>query len=188
MYSLYEGGATFVTGTGDGQVLWAPQMTPKVLPDMETPDKLLLMEFEQRNEYTRSNFTLLVSWFTFFNTVNYFAIGWFINQVVEGKLKSIVPVTFITIFFIGNNMLAVGACRALRKYFTETNDTIVKIVRDLQKSFQKESSVELPSLVPLIMYSRIIKLMMYTFLTLICFWLSILIAAIYVIRLGHTPS
>ena len=169
---------------GIGQVLGALRMAPEGCLHMETPDKLLLMEFEQRNEYTRSNFTLLVSWFTFFNTVNYLAIGWFINQVVEGKLKSIVPVSFITIFFIGNNMLAVGACRALRIYFTETNNTIVGIVRDLQKSFQKERSLELPSPVPLTMYSRIIKLMMYTFLTLICFWLSILIAAIYVIRLG----
>ena len=62
------------------------------MTDVDTTNKLLLIEFAQCNEYGRSTFSLLVSWFTFFNTVNYVAIGWFINQVVEGKLKSIFPV------------------------------------------------------------------------------------------------
>ena len=149
----------------------------------ETSDKFLLMEFEQRNEYARSNFTLLVSWFTFFNTVNYVAIGWFINQVVEGKIKTIVPICSITIFFIGNNLLAVGACRALRKFFTETDDRIAEVTLELQRIIQQSDSVKSSSPLPLTMYTRIIKLMMHTFSTLIAFWVSILIAAIYVINL-----
>ena len=152
------------------------------MAEMETKDKFLLMEFEQRNEYARANFTLLVSWFTFFNTVNYIAIGWFINQVVEGKLKTIVPVCAITIFFIGNNLLAVGACRALRKYFTDTDDKIAEVARELQRIIQQSDAAEASSPLPLTMYTRIIRLMMHTFSTLIAFWVSILIAAIYVVN------
>lgn len=151
--------------------------------DTDTTDKLLLLEFEQRNEYARSNFTLLVSWFTFFNTVNYVAIGWFINQVVEGKLKSIVPVLSITIFFIGNNVLAIAACKALKKYFAITDDQIIEVMRNLQRILPKSGSVEPLSPLPVPVYTRIIQLMLYTFITLIAFWVSILMAAIYVIHL-----
>jgi hypothetical protein len=153
------------------------------MTEMGTADKLLLMEFEERNEYARSNFTLLVSWFTFFNTVNYIAIGWFINQAVEGRVKSIVPIFTITVFFIGNNLLAMGACKAVRRYFTKTDDEVLEIVRSLQGILAKETSVKPSSPVPLSMYTRIIQLMMYTFLTLGLFWVSILIAAIYVLKL-----
>lgn len=153
------------------------------MTDTDTTGKLLLMEFEQRNEYARSNFTLLVSWFTFFNTVNYIAIGWFINQVVEGKVKSIVPVFSITVFFIGNNILAIGACKAVKKYFAETDNKIIEVVQDLKRLLPKGVSVGLSSPVPLSMYTRIIQLMMYTFLTLGIFWVSILIAAMYVVKL-----
>jgi hypothetical protein len=153
------------------------------MAEMDSIDRLLLIEFEQYNEYARSNFTLLVSWFTFFNTVNYIAIGWFINQLVEGKVKSLVPVSAITIFFIGNNVLAVGACKAVRKYFAETDKEIIEILWTLEKMLANDVSVKPSSPVPLSMYARIIQLMMYTFCTLGLFWVTILIAAIYVTRL-----
>lgn len=154
-----------------------------VMTDMDDTDKFLLMEFEQRNEYARANFTLLVSWFTFFNTVNYVAIGWFISQVVAGTMKSIVPVVSVTIFFIGNNVLAVGACQALKKHFVETDDKIAELLGDIQSIRPQGVLMKATSPVPLTMYVRIIQLMMYTFLTLVVFWVSILVAAIYVSKL-----
>lgn len=150
------------------------------LTEMDNTDKFLLVEFEQRNDYARSNFALLVSWFTFFNTVNYVAIGWFISQVIAGTMKSIVPIFSITIFFIVNNGLAVGACQALKKHFIETDNKITEVLGDLQRIRPQSVLMKATSPVPLEMYTRIIQLMMYTFLTLVIFWISILVAAIYV--------
>jgi hypothetical protein len=142
-------------------------------------DYLLLVEFRQCNEYARSSMSLLVSWFTFFLTVNYFAIGWFISQVVQQTLKSVIPVYFITAFFLVQNLLAVGACQALKHYFIGVDDRLTEILENLQKTVQAVSLGKPLTCLPAAIYLRVIQLMIYTVCSLMAFWLSLLAVAVY---------
>lgn len=97
---------------------------------MENLDTLKLPLIKQSNDFCRSTLTALISWFTVFISVNYFAIGWVAAAVVKKEMK--LPVMVLSAVFISQNGLGIYACWIARSWFRRAHAEIVKMCSEPQ--------------------------------------------------------
>ena len=85
---------------------------------IETPIDLtdLRAQLEQELDTTKTIATLYVSWFTFFLTVNYVALGWFTSTMVKGDLNDPIHLYAMTGNFVVQLVLGMAASLICRKW------------------------------------------------------------------------
>jgi hypothetical protein len=127
-------------------------------------------EYKERNDYARSIFNNFITWFIFFLTVNYTAIGWFLSLLLQGKVKHREPIYAIAIFFFFQNVLGFLACLAVHRIFINTHQRISEMLQ--RASGQADLGL---SPVPVRFYGRAITLMCWTIATLGVFWILLII-------------
>lgn len=121
--------------------------------------KYLERELKEHHHYTRQNMFLLVTWYTFFISLNFLAAGWFASQVHgighHGGIYTVI------IYFIVQLVLSIVGCQFFKDYLRKTNLRIRKLLKKGMKSPM-----------PVKMYESIITLFQITMYTLIALWVS----------------
>ena len=149
---------------------------------MEGNDELLRMELTEINTFVRHHFQLFIGWYTFFLTVNFAAIGWFTSVLLTGALKVSLPIVFVAVFFVIQQIFSITATIEVRRYFVTSSQRSDELLRVL--AAQTDSSVAQPkSTIPLQIYVKIIGLICGTMVSFIFFWISLSAVALYVVPL-----
>jgi hypothetical protein len=108
-------------------------------PDTTKPIPLdltdLRSQLQQEIDTAKITATLYISWFTFFLTVNYVALGWFTSTMVSGNFNDVVPLYAMA----GNSVAPLGIAGTLlcRKWAlgTERNTkTVLDKIKELTPS------------------------------------------------------
>ncbi len=147
---------------------------------MEGNTELLRMELTELNTYARHHFQLLLSWYTFFLTVNFVVIGWFTSVLLTGALKASLPIVFITVFFLVQIILSHLGCLQARKHFEATKDRCNELLNLLcVQPSEPPSRPRAP--IPFPIYSRIITLMCCTLTSFGFFWIALLAVTLYLV-------
>ena len=149
---------------------------------MKDGSDLLNTELTELNAYARHHFQLYLSWYTFFLTVNFAAIGWFTSVLLTGALKVSLPIIFLTAFFVVQIIISYVASLAVRKHFQGTNNRCKELLDALTGHSPETPSRPQPAM-PLQLYSKIIGLMLSTLVTFGLFWLVLLCVSIYLVPL-----
>ena len=68
--------------------------------------------------YLRHTVQLWVQWFTFFQTVNYVALGWFASEIPKGGLNDRTALYEVTALFVSQNILGIVLCFAARTWIS----------------------------------------------------------------------
>lgn len=149
---------------------------------MEGNSELLRMELTELNTYARHNFQLLVSWYTFFLTINFGVIGWFTSVLLTGALKASLPIIFITAFFLVQIILSYLSCLQARKHFEATHNRCNELLNLLCVQPSEPPSQPRASM-PFHVYSKIITLMFCTLISFGFFWIVLLAVTLYLVPL-----
>ncbi len=145
---------------------------------MEGNNELLRMELAELNTFARHHFQLFLSWYTFFLTVNFVALGWFTNDLLTRTLKSSIPVVIIGSFFLVQLTFSFFASRRLLKYFKDTNNRSVELL-NLLSTKPLKLCLEAKTAIPLQLYIKIIGLMCSTFVSFGVFWIALTSYSLY---------
>ena len=97
---------------------------------MENLDTLNLSLIKESNDFCRSTLTALISWFTVFISVNYFAIGWVAAAVVKKEMK--LPVMVLSAVFMSQNGLGIYACWITKCWFKRAHAELVTMCSELK--------------------------------------------------------
>lgn len=149
---------------------------------MEDNNELLLMELTELNTFARHHFQLYLSWYTFFLTVNFAAIGWFTSVLLTGALKVSLPIVFIATFFVLQLIFSYVASLEVRKYFETTYNRCNELL-NLLGTQPSESHLQPKTAIPLHVYSKIIGLMCSTLISFGFFWIALTVVSIYLVPL-----
>jgi len=155
-----------------GGYLRAPQpirpIRPTLLSDTELRSRLE-KRMGDSHEYSRHLMTNLVSWYTFFVTVNYVGMGWFAKQDKDSGSTQAGLVVVICAMFIVQNVLGMMACARVRRHLLEVSDEIVAIEQGLVgEELDRETRA---LLMPSAVYARAIQLMIIGLFTIVCAWI-----------------
>jgi hypothetical protein len=74
-------------------------------------------ELDEHNQFTRTNIQLVVQWFIFFATANYLVFGLFAQKIMDGTLKSALPLYIGAGLFVVVNFVALAFCLEARRWF-----------------------------------------------------------------------
>ena len=149
---------------------------------MEQNNELIRMELTELYSFARHHFQLYFSWYTFFLTVNFVAIGWFTSVLLTGALKVSLPIIIIATFFIVQLILSYMASLEVRKYFETTHNRCNELL-NLLGMHPSESQLHLKTAIPLQIYSKIFSLMRSTLISFGLFWMALSIVSIYLVPL-----
>jgi hypothetical protein len=125
-------------------------------------------KISQLHDYTRSTMQHLVTWFTFFVTVNSASIAWL---APKPPLPSNLLISLISVMFIIQNLLGIAACLFVRQYIHKTN----KKIADWELLVFKNANytrVQFPSdtCVPVKLYLALTLLMAVSLLIMAVAW------------------
>lgn len=149
---------------------------------MEGNSELLHMELTELNTYARHHFQLLLTWYTFFLTVNFGVIGWFTSVLLTGALKASLPIIFIAAFFLVQIILSHLSCLQARKHFEVTYNRCNELLNLLcVQPSEPPSQPKVP--IPFYTYSTIITLMSCTLISFGVFWIVLLAVTLYLVPL-----
>jgi hypothetical protein len=134
----------------------------------------LVRRISDLNDYARHSFQLLVSWFTFFATVNYASMGWLAGSqrvtpgnVTPGK-KMIV---LIVVMFITQNLLGIAVCFVVKRQLSTANKKIMGLEQHVIGSpLRVVTELDNETPMPLTLYSWAIILMVFALVTIIGAW------------------
>lgn len=149
---------------------------------MEGEKDLLAMELGEQYNFVRHHFQLLLGWYTFFLTVNFAVIGWFTSVLLTGSLKQSLPIVFIALFFISQQVFSYIAIVQVTRYFIETHARCAEL---LEKMASKAAILHLQpqTPIPIEIYVKIMDLMRYTLISFCFFWIVLTAVSIYVVPL-----
>jgi hypothetical protein len=120
----------------------------------------------ERHDYTRQIFALAVTWFTFFITVNYAAMGWLAPNA--HKIKN--ALYLIAAPFLVQNTLGVIVCLRIRSHFADTDNRIAKLQDQLMEFESPPTAPSSETAMPLRFYSICLNLMIITLGTIMIAW------------------
>jgi hypothetical protein len=146
-------------------------------PMDEPEDPYLLLEnFKTHNEYARSTFQMLVSWYSFFISVNLIGGGWFAAQLAKNEPVPILLLLPFTVAFVLFNGIAWGVAgrtgSALRKHHSESRNFLVLMCVDKKAGSPSDYLLTAGSPIPLRFNLWIIKCMQVTFVCSALCWTS----------------
>jgi hypothetical protein len=130
----------------------------------------------------RNDLQLTMTWYTFFLTVNFAAIGWFTSVLLTGDLKASLPIIFICIFFVVQLILSHLGLGEIRKYFKTTYDRCNQILYYLSLEIIDPLS-QPKTTMPFNVYSKIITLFQVTFISFVFFWIALSVISLYLVPL-----
>jgi hypothetical protein len=143
-------------------------------------NKLLRDELTELNTYVRNDLQLTMTWYTFFLTINFVAIGWFTGVLLTGDLKTSLPVIFICIFFVVQLILSYLGLLEVHKHFKTTNDRCNLILYYMSlENLDPLSQPKNP--MPFNIYAKIISLFQITFISFVFFWIALSVVSIYLV-------
>jgi hypothetical protein len=126
----------------------------------------LVRRISDLNAYARHSFQLLVSWFTFFVTVNYASMGW-----LAGSRKPGPRIVLIASMFIAQNLLGILACLAVRRHLLTADKKILGLEQHVVGSpLRVVADLDNETPMPLGLYSWVIFLMVVALITIIIAW------------------
>ncbi|HJV35558.1 hypothetical protein [Geomonas sp.] len=149
---------------------------------MEGSDELLRMEITELHAFARHHLQLYLTWYTFFLTVNFAAIGWFTSVLLTGALKVSLPVVYIAAFFIIQIIFSYLGSVEVRKYFESVHDRCQEIFSSIHIQYSG-SQVQAKPAIPLDVYVKIIRLICYTLISFSFFWTALAIVSIHLVPL-----
>ncbi|HJV66008.1 MAG TPA: hypothetical protein VJ550_09750 [Geomonas sp.] len=149
---------------------------------MEGNAELLRMELTELHAFARHHLQLYLTWYTFFLTVNFAAIGWFTSVLLTGALKVSLPTVYIAAFFIIQIILSYVGSLEVRTYFESVHERCREIFSSIpvQESGWK---VQPQPAIPVDVYVKIIRLICYTLISFAFFWLALTVVSIYLVPL-----
>jgi len=153
---------------------------------MENNSDFLRAEIAEINNYAKQHFQLLLSWYTFFLTVNFTVLGWFTNLLLTNSLKTSLPIIYIALFFLVQITLSYLACLEVRKYFLAAYGRYCQILNLLSVP-TKNPDAKPQAALPIQSYSKILALMLSTLASFSVFWLALLMLAIHLAPLVRQP-
>jgi hypothetical protein len=110
-----------------------PNVTKTTPPDLTD----LRAQLQQELDTAKTTATLYISWFTFFLTVNYVALGWFTSTMVAGNFNDPTPLYAMAGNFIAQLALGITGTVVCRKWAlgTERNtEIIISKIKELTPS------------------------------------------------------
>jgi len=116
----------------------------------------------ERHDYARQIFALAVTWFTFFVTVNYAAMGWLAPNAY--KIKH--ALLLIALLFWAQNILGITVCSLMLRHFPNTNRRIAELQKQLMELQSLSPTPSSETAMPLLFYSQCLKLMIITLVTI----------------------
>jgi hypothetical protein len=127
----------------------------------------LVRRISDLNAYARHSFQTLVSWFTFFVTVNYASMGW----LAGSDNPNTKMVDLIGVMFIIQNLLGIAACLLVKRYLLLTDKKILGLEQHVVGSpLRVVAELDNETPMPLTLYSWVIILMVGALLTIIGAW------------------
>lgn len=93
----------------------------------------LRAQLQQELDSAKTTATLYISWFTFFLTVNYVALGWFTSTMVAGNFNDPTPLYAMAGNFISQLALGITGTVICRKWALGT-EIIVSKIKELTPS------------------------------------------------------
>jgi hypothetical protein len=149
---------------------------------MEGNAELLRQEMTEIHSFARHHFQLYMTWYTFFLTVNFAAIGWFTSVLLTGALKVSLPIVFVAAFFVVQLIFSYIASLRVSSYFQEAYNRCEEILGLL--ATEASSTKMLPqSAIPAPIYSKLIALMCSTLVSFVFFWVALTAVAIHIVPL-----
>jgi hypothetical protein len=99
----------------------------------------LRTQLQQEHDAVKTAGTLWVSWFTFFVTVNYVALGWFTTTMVEGTFHDPIPLYVTAGNFIGQLGLGIAATLFCRTWAVGSGKNINRVSSRIKELTPSES-------------------------------------------------
>src|SRR5947209_5879515 len=78
----------------------------------------------ERHDYARHSFTSMVTWFTFFVTVNYASMGWLATSKDGALTNASGPIVLVAAVFVTQNILGIIICFVMKNYFVRSNQRL----------------------------------------------------------------
>ena len=133
---------------------------------------------EQRHQHARHLFGLLVSWFTFFVTLNYVTIGWFVSKPEANKPGRVTLMIGLAAIFASQIALGIGAELVFLAYLRQTRARIreyeaMRVANGIQYATD--------SCLPFTLYSQSVSLMIAALGVLLLAWLALLVTTVNVV-------
>lgn len=120
----------------------------------------------ETHEYARHVFNVLVSWFTFFITINYASMGWLAGKSAVDSPK-VELVQLISYLFISQNILGVAAEITILYYLLDAN----RRARSYEQIIQRDlSHIDTHTCIPIRVYAPAVLLMSSALLTILIAW------------------
>ena len=140
----------------------------------------LVSEYNETNNYAKVNFTIFITWVTFYITVNYVGMGWLVDKEIKAENMQFAPVYSIIGFFIANTFTSIIACRGTLKYLEQANKRINEILLAQSQEIVIDKTIVKPiSPLPIEFYKTGIGLFIIGIRSLLVLWICLLIFAIY---------
>lgn len=135
------------------------------------------------HEYLRLSITIYMTWFTFFITLNFLVAGWFSNQLLLQKSTdtSLSGVVVISGYFLTQGILSFIGTFYMRNWY----GGMAQKLFDLGENNMAQRAAILSFTH---FFQHILDLILITFVTLILFWLFLLILGCFpnlISRLQH---
>lgn len=127
-------------------------------------------EFREENEHVRHVMKLLVSWYTFFITINIAAVSWL------STTNNLQPDYFglnlgIPYFFCINTLLGIYGLFYIDRYFTQVNDRVLVMLALNDNSYIEDAfQYKNKSPIPIVFYRRTALLFLASLIILFFFW------------------
>ena len=86
---------------------------------------------ERTDSYIKHYFTLLVTWFTFFVTVNWASLGWLAANIDKSKDNKLIGI--VSAVFAWQNFLAIIICAVMGVYFYIASKRLLKLESKIQE-------------------------------------------------------
>jgi hypothetical protein len=153
------------------------------MSENEVPNRTA-RELDEHHQYSRTNIQLIVQWFIFFVTANYVVLGLFASKVVDGTMKSAVPILISTGLFSVVNGVSIWFCLQARAWFRRTDKQVVEL-RKQPKGTESNSGKQAVSPFPHMDYSRVMSAMALTIFAMLLTWIAFAVTSAWGIGLGN---
>jgi hypothetical protein len=100
--------------------------------------KALYKELDELHSYDRLHIQLFMGWFAFFSTINIAALGWIATADPKPLIRACIALNFLT-----QSVLAILACRAVRKAFEKSGQRIEVILQQIDLTRRARSPLPL---------------------------------------------
>jgi hypothetical protein len=135
-------------------------------------------ELNQLHQYTRTNLQLVIQWWIFFVTANYVVLGIFAAKMVEGSLRSALPVYIASALFSGVNVGSIWFCFQARKWFGQVGKAVATL-RVSSQTNQPNSAINPENPFPHAEYSQLLAAMTITIASMLLTWVVFAFAVAY---------